>query len=160
MRAVLHAVLLAILCSASYTNASDIVLPADQDLQARRINEVCSALAPSSQPSYAEAHAAFKRRLGDYYSRYQNALYEGWKRSTSAEQYKKLRALADKMAEDGIEELKKNPDLAKQRCREAIATLADPRAEARFKDRVHKLEAQIKDLEAEAELRKLRSQGK
>ena len=71
-----------------------------------------------------------------------------------------MRALADKMAEDDIEQLKKDPALAKQRCREATAALADPKTEARVKDKVREFEAQLEDLEAEAELRKLRSQGK
>jgi hypothetical protein len=160
MRSVRRALLLGMLCSASYTSAADLVLPADQDLLARRIAEVCSALAPSLKPSYAEAHAAFKNRLGDYYSRYQGALYEIWKRSTSAEQFQKMRALADKTAEDDIEHLKKDPTVAKQRCQQATADLADPKVEARIKDKVHEFEAQLKELEAEAELRKLRSQRK
>ena len=142
IRFVLQLVMGVVLCVASYANATDIVLPADQELAAKRIHELCSRLEPPPKPSYAEAHEAFKRRLGDYYARYQTALYETWKQSVSPERYEKLRATADKMVEDGIEELKGSPDRAKQRCREAIAGLDDPEVEARIRRKVEEFESQ------------------
>ena len=123
---------------------STIVVPIDLEKQAMEMNVLCASAAPDLEPSYLEQFQAWKQRLGPYYQRYQQLLYDvpvmHLPESERAPTLKEIIALVEEQMALRMQELRKNRREARELCMLMSGGISDPSNDEKLKRFVNEME--------------------
>ncbi|MCR4301222.1 MAG: hypothetical protein NUV51_06390 [Sulfuricaulis sp.] len=114
-----------------------IPLPIDMESQAMQLDTLCMEKAPDLKPPYLERFQAWKERLGPYYSKYQQWLYESsvlqFPKADRTEKLKELKAEMEQLQKKRLKELKSSGREAYELCHGMADAISDPKHDAQLR---------------------------
>ncbi|MTW11711.1 hypothetical protein GM658_13985 [Pseudoduganella eburnea] len=120
--------------NAALASSPIIPLPIDMEAQAVQLNALCLRKAPDLNPPYLKTFNQWKERIGPYYAKYQQWLYDS---STKlAQPGVDLKAKTEELQREQFAYLESHDAEARELCQQMVQFLADPKYDAELKKRV------------------------
>lgn len=140
-------VLMSSLLSGTVSATGAIVVPIDLEKQAREMDVLCALSAPDIKPGYMELFTAWKKRLGPYYPRYQQLLFDAPVQNLpESERTVKLQdmiAQVEAYTAERMQELQKERREARELCQAMSDAIAAPENDESLKRFVDETEVQL-----------------
>jgi hypothetical protein len=120
--------------NAAFASSPIIPLPIDMEAQAVQLDALCLKKAPDLAQSYMKTFKQWKERIGPYYGKYQQWLYDA---STKlAQPGVDLKAKTEEMQRERLVYFESHDEEARELCQQLTQFLADPKYDAELKKQV------------------------